>query len=228
MMGPPGGGKTTLARSLAARGPFAAVEPGNLLEKEIRQDTALGRQIKHYKLAGELVPPEFVRQVLSGELQNAKGKHILFDGFPRSIAQIDTLAELLKEHGLDLCAVLIIELDLQTALQRITGRRICSQCGTVYNIYSKPPKQPDVCDRCAGKLTQRADDGVEIVRNRLTTYERETVPAIDYLRKQSPQLIWEESAALSPERLLEQVWQRLEKAVSSQGEQSPVRRTLNS
>ena len=211
MMGPPGGGKTTLARSLAARGPFATVEPGNLLEREIRQETTLGHQIKHYKLAGELVPPEFVKQVLSGELQKAKGQHILFDGFPRSIAQIDILFELLKEHGLDLRAVLIIDLELQIALQRITGRRICSLCGTVYNIYTQPPKQPDICDRCGGKLTQRADDRVEIVRNRLATYERETVPAMEFLRKKFPNLVWEESGNVSPDQLLDHVRQRLEK-----------------
>src|SRR5947209_20571274 len=116
MMGPPGGGKTTLARALAARGPFAAVEPGNLLEREIREDTPLGRQIKGYKLAGELVPAEFVKQILSLDLKKAEGKHILFDGFPRSTAQIDILFQLLKEHHLDLCAVLMMDVDLQIAL----------------------------------------------------------------------------------------------------------------
>jgi len=213
MMGPPGGGKTTLARSLAARGPFATVEPGNLLEREIREDTLLGRQIKTYKLAGELVPPQFVKQVLSDQLKKNGGKHILFDGFPRSTAQIDILFELLKEHGLDLCGVLLVDVELQVALQRISGRRICSKCGAVFNVYTQPPKRPDTCDRCGGKLTQRADDQVETVRNRLATYQRETVPAMAEFRQKFPKLIWEESGSSPPDHLIERVWRRLEKAM---------------
>jgi adenylate kinase len=210
MMGPPGGGKTTLARALAAKGPFVTAEPGTLLEREIRDATSLGTQIKDYKLAGALVPAEIVKRVIGVALKKADRKNVLFDGFPRSIEQIDMLFQLLKEHELELCGVLIVDIEQQLALQRITGRRVCSKCGTVYNVYTQPPKQPDVCERCSSKLIQRQDDREETVRNRLATYDRETRPAIEYFRKNSPNLIWEESASGTPDQLLDRVWKRLQ------------------
>src|SRR5262249_26198271 len=150
------------------------------------EGTPLGSQIKDYKLAGELVPAGIVKEVISVALKRADRKHVLFDGFPRSLEQIDMLFQLLNEHNLELCGVLIVDVDQQLALQRITGRRICSKCGTVYNIYTQPPKQPDICDRCGGQLIQRQDDREETVRNRLATYARETCPAIEYFRKNNP------------------------------------------
>jgi adenylate kinase len=213
LLGPPGGGKTTLGRSLAARARMTVIETGNLLEGEIRRDSPLGRQIKPYKAAGDLVPVELVRQVISSVLEGVDARIILFDGFPRSIGQIEILRQLLKEQHLELCGVIILTLDLQDSIKRISGRRICPNCGALYNIHLQPPKQAGICDRCGGKLVQRPDDRMEVVRERFRSYERDTLPVIDFFRREFGTVTWEESAAPAPEEVLNHVWRRLEKVI---------------
>jgi adenylate kinase len=189
------------------------IEAGNLLEAEVRRETALGRQIKPYKVAGELVPSELVKQVLSGALTKVDGRFVIFDGFPRSVEQVDILFQLLKELELELCAALFLNVDFQTALNRITGRRICSQCGTVYNVYTEPPKSPGVCARCGGTLVQRDDDRIEVAQERFNIYQRETLPVIEFFRKKFGHLLSEESAAIPIEELANRIWQLLEKLI---------------
>ncbi|MDB6017451.1 MAG: adenylate kinase [Pedosphaera sp.] len=213
IMGPPGSGKTTLVRSLTARGRISEIEAGNLLGDEVRRDTPLGRQIRPYQVAGELVPSELVQQVIAARLEKADGQFVLFDGFPRSAAQIGILFQLLKEHHLQLCAVIVLNVELQTALERITGRRICPDCGAIYNVYTEPPQQAGICDRCGGKLMQREDDRLEVVQERFKVYERDTIPTVEFFRKEFGLVTWEESANSTPDELLERVSRRLEKAV---------------
>jgi adenylate kinase len=209
VIGPPGSGKTTLTRSLGARARIAVMEIGNLLGSEIQRDTPMGREIKPYKAAGKLVPSELVEKVLSGELAKTDDKIVLFDGFPRSTGQIEILNRLLQEHHLELCAVIVLNLDSQSAINRISGRRICSDCGTVTNIYAQPAKHEEMCDRCGGKLVQRPDDRIEIVRERFRSYERDTLPVIEFFRSKFGHLTREESAAPAPEEVLNRLWRTL-------------------
>ena len=213
LLGPPGSGKTTLARALAARSRISVIEMGNLLGKEVRLETPLGRQIRPYTVAGELVPLELVKQVISSELEKIQGDLVLFDGFPRSVEQLELFFQLLKNHHLDLCAVLILTLDSQNAINRLSGRRICSQCGTVYNIYTDPSKQAENCDRCEGTLIQRQDDRAEVVQERFKTFERDTLPVIEFFKKEFGYLTWEEPASAPPEQVLDRVWRRLVGAI---------------
>jgi adenylate kinase len=210
-MGGPGSGKTTLARGLAANNSMLVIETGNLLGAEVKRDTPLGREIMSYQAAGNLVPSDLVKGVISAELARGKGAEILFDGFPRSMAQVDLLFELLKKLSLALKAVFILNLDLERVLKRLGGRRLCQNCGALYNIYASPPKQEGHCDKCGAQLTQRRDDSPEIVRRRFENYQTETMPVIEFFRKSHPTLCIDISVEGSAEKVLQTVQHELAK-----------------
>lgn len=197
LIGPAGSGKTTVARGLSADG-VCVIETGNLLEREVRADTEMGRQIRPFKTAGELVPSELVKRVISAELERTSSQFILFDGFPRSLDQVTMLDQILSENSLELAVIIEIKADLEKSIRRLSGRRICSKCGTLFNLYStipaSVPKVEGICNICGGALVKRGDDEESLIRRRFETFQRETVPVIDYLRQKYPQKVCDEDA----------------------------------
>lgn len=185
-LGPPGAGKGTQARELAQTWGVAHVATGDMLREAVKADTPLGREAKRFMDQGALVPDEVVvgaAQERLGWPDAARG--FILDGFPRTIAQADALAQMLKGLGQALDRVVYFDVSETELLRRLTGRRVCRACGASYHVVSAPPAREGVCDVCGGALEQRVDDRESTVRNRLQVYARQTAPLLDYYRDRS-------------------------------------------
>jgi adenylate kinase len=182
LIGPPGSGKTLITEHLAANREVATLKMGRLLRDEIKQGTVLGGQLKPFLDTGQLAPIELVTEVVGQALAQIEAGIILFDGFPRRADQLEPFFQLSRRFDLQLAAVIVLELSPAVAMKRLSGRRVCPNCGAIYNIYFDPPTQPGICDRCGATLEQRPDDTPEVVQERLETYQVETAPIIDYFK----------------------------------------------
>lgn len=220
LFGPPGSGKTTVVRSITSHQQMAIIETGNLLERQVQLGTDLGQQIGLFKAAGNLVPTNIVSEVLMAEVERIEGWCVLFDGFPRHLEQVEVFFRLLRTHGIELCAVLVLTLDYPTAVQRLAGRRVCPGCGSLYNLHSNPPRFAGKCDRCGNELIQRLDDREQIVRHRFATYQRETMPVIEFFKREHPSSILEESATAPMNEIGNRLIHRLEMVKQEEASQS--------
>jgi adenylate kinase len=182
-LGPPGAGKGTQARQLAAIFGVPQVATGDMLREAVASQTPLGREAKRHMDAGGLVPDDVVIGLVAERLTQPDSENgFVLDGFPRTVAQAEALGKLLAERGLGLDRVVFFEVPREELLRRLTGRRVCRQCGSTFHLVSAPPRTAGRCDSCGGELDQREDDSEATVARRLDVYERQTTPLLDYYR----------------------------------------------
>ncbi len=183
-LGPPGAGKGTQARQLAAALGVPHVAPGDLFREAATAGTALGLEAKRYMDRGVLVPDGVVIRMIADRLARADAKlGFILDGFPRTPEQAAALDELLADAGHSLDRVVFFDVDEPEIVRRLTGRRVCPSCGSLYHLVSSPPRVANRCDRCGSELILRDDDREETVRTRLGVYARQTAPLLERYRE---------------------------------------------
>lgn len=184
LLGPPGAGKGTQAKRLAAAFELLHVSTGDLLRDELGRGTPLGTEARAFMARGELVPDALVGKMLMGLLHSqAAGGGCVYDGYPRTTAQAELLDTLLAELARRVDAVLYIGVPDEVIIGRMAGRRSCPSCGAVYHVTANPPAAEGVCDACGGGLVQREDDREEVVLERLRVYRRHTEPLLEFYRR---------------------------------------------
>ncbi|HWQ36518.1 MAG TPA: adenylate kinase [Blastocatellia bacterium] len=183
MLGAPGTGKGTQARLLAEKYGYPQISTGDILRAMAKADTPLGREIRETQAAGHLVRDEVLAEIILDRTNQPDCKNgYILDGFPRTLNQARLLEELALKQG---NAILMLKLILPRAalMRRLTGRRTCTRCGEIYNIYLRPTRQEGLCDLCGGTLSQRSDDREEVVTTRISDYEKATKPLTDYYQQ---------------------------------------------
>lgn len=181
-LGPPGSGKGTAAEGLVERTPYKHVSTGELFRAAVEEGGELGEAIRPLMTGGGLVPDDLVMRLVSDVVRRESGGRLLFDGFPRSLAQAEAFQRLVDEGGHRIDAVIWFAIEEADVVARLQCRRICGACGTVYNLASKAPAVDGVCDACGGALAQRPDDEADTVRERMRVYEERTAPLIAFYR----------------------------------------------
>ena len=192
LLGPPGAGKGTVAKRLSAEFGYLHLSTGDILRDEVARGTELGRKAKAYMDAGELVPDELILAMVREQVAGRSG--ILFDGFPRTLAQARGLEEIAP-----IDAVVFLELDRDTVVERLSARRVCPKCGALYNLLTQPPKEDGRCDRCGAELVQRDDDRPEVISRRFQVYMRDSAPLVDYYQEKG--ILVRVDAARPPEEV---------------------------
>lgn len=183
LLGPPGAGKGTQARILMEKYGVVQVAAGDLFRENVKNGTPLGKKVEEIMKSGKLVPDEITIAMIAERLAHADCKNgFILDGFPRNVAQAEELERLLNENGMEMDAVVQMEVDDEKLVERIAGRFTCGNCGEGYHDKFKKPAQADSCDKCGtkGKFTRRADDNEKTVRERLGVYHSQTAPILPF------------------------------------------------
>jgi len=213
-LGPPGAGKGTQAKAVAGRYGIPHISTGDMLREALKNETALGLKAKEYMDGGLLVPDDVIVGVVAEKLASISDGFLL-DGFPRTVVQAEALDGILEGSEEKLDSVVYFDVDENTVVRRLSGRRTCGSCGANFHVEAMPPKKEGVCDRCGGELYQRDDDKPEVVRERMAVYQEETAPLIEYYREQG--LLDEVAAGKSVDEVQEDLARRLSETERAEG-----------
>jgi adenylate kinase len=184
LFGPPGAGKGTQGTLLAENRGLLKISTGDILRDAVRAGTPLGVEARRFMDAGELVPDSVILGLVRDVIEtstNAAG--FIMDGFPRTIPQAEGVDSMLSDMGKPIDGVIVLDVDDDKLVRRLSGRRSCPNCGSVYNIYFDAPKTDNHCDRCNAELVQRPDDSRDTVVRRLEVYKQQTEPIIEFYGK---------------------------------------------
>jgi adenylate kinase len=180
LLGPPGAGKGTQAERLVDDFDLPYFATGDILRAAVKDETHLGKEAKSYMDRGDLVPDDLICRVIMERIDTDEAADgFLLDGFPRTRGQADVLDDAMKRRGRDLTAALLIDVDDDEVIRRLSGRRICVKNGHLYHVEFDPPKNEGVCDQDGSRLVQRDDDKPETVKHRLDVYHDQTQPLVD-------------------------------------------------
>ncbi|MDQ3932640.1 MAG: adenylate kinase [Actinomycetota bacterium] len=208
LVGPPGAGKGTQASRISDRYGIPHVATGEILRENVRKETELGQKAKGYMDKGELVPDELIIDMVRNRLAESDSDDgFVLDGFPRTVPQAQALEQVLDELGQALDVVVRLAIGEDEVLRRITGRRVCKECGAVYHVEADPPGQEGVCDQCGGDLVQREDDTEQIVRDRLSGYRDQTQEVVSFYEDRG--LLHDVEAEGEPDEVTERLFEVL-------------------
>ena len=184
LLGPPGGGKGTVAKKLQAEFNIPVISTGVILREAVDKRNKLGIEVENIMRKGGLVPDHIILEIIKERIKQKDCKNgYIFDGFPRNVEQANSLEKLNKELNEYIDYVFYFEIPFSEIIQRLSNRRVCKRCGTNYNLSFNPPKKDDTCDLCGGELYQRDDDKEETIKNRLEVFAQQTTPLKKYYKE---------------------------------------------
>ncbi len=205
LFGPPGSGKGTQAKLLMQCLGIPQISTGDMLREHIQAGDPLGQEISGVMHTGALVADEKVNALVEERLARPDcARGFILDGYPRTRQQAEKLVRWLCSRGIDELVIHLL-VDYNSLITRLTGRRQCPQCGTLYNLFSKPPKVDEVCDLDGTKLVIRADDSAAVIRERLDAYERQTRPLIEFFRQKRRRLLEIDAGSDPPQELVRKI-----------------------
>ncbi len=184
LLGPPGAGKGTHAEYLKTDMSYMHLSTGDLLRAAVAAQSNLGKQAQTYMEAGELVPDDLIIDLVAKRMEQlGSDEYFLLDGFPRTTVQAEALAEILEGVGREQPLVINLAVSDAEVVRRLSGRRMCPDCGTIYNVHRDGLDIGDNCPQCGGELYRRSDDRPEAIRNRLEVYKQDSAPLIEYYQQ---------------------------------------------